>query len=105
VTDPASAWTVEIESTVGENVDDARLETIADLLDELTASVSALAGPAIGAHVPTGTLRLIITVEAPTPEAAALKAATAFRQVTPATGIGTLRVAAAETLEPIPAGA
>ncbi len=101
------AWTVEVASLPGENVDDDRLVAIADRLDELVAaSAATLAGPVISAHIPTGTLRLTITVEvAASPEDAARQAAAASRQATGAAGIGTLHVAQAEALDPLPVGA
>lgn len=102
----ARAWTVEVASTGGQDTADARLEQIADHLDALaTASGATLAGPAVGAHLPSGTLQLTITVEAATPEDAARQAAAAFRQATGTAGIGRLHVAQAETLDPQPVGA
>lgn len=55
--------------------------------------------------MPTGTLRLTLTVEAATPEDAARQAAAAFRQATRTADIGTLRVAHADALEPLPVDA
>jgi hypothetical protein len=103
MTAPPLAWTVEVESTDGQDVAAARLEAIADRLDNLaTASGGALAGPALGARVPTGILWLSLTVHAPTPEDAARQAAAAFRQATESTGIGALHIASAEALDPLP---
>jgi len=103
MTAPPPTWTVEVESVDGENVADARLEAISDEFEALAAaSGAALAGPTVGARVPTGTLWLALTVQAPTPEDAAQRAAAAFRQAT-AAAIGALRVAQAAPAEHAPA--
>jgi hypothetical protein len=106
VTTRSPVWTVEVDSIDGQDTTDAHLQQIADILDTLAAaSRGALAGPVVGAGVPTGTIWLVITVEAETPEDAARLAATTFRQATEGAGIGALRVAVAETLDPLPIGA
>jgi hypothetical protein len=66
-------------------------------LDQVvTGGAEILAGRVIGAHEPSGTLRLIISVQAPTAEAAAVTAAAAPVQATAGAAIGALRVTAAE---------
>jgi hypothetical protein len=105
VTTHLPAWTVEVDSTDGRDTSDAHLQQIADTLDTLAAaSCGALTGPVVGARVPTGIIWLVLTVEAETPEDAARLAATTFRQAIVTAGIGALRVAVTEALDPLPVG-